>query len=168
MLHFFKESSGATLHPTAIQVSSYDQLVASAITWQNAKDKSTYLRIKVVNFGNQAVDLNISVVELATGVKKSGSKQTVLTSSSPLDENSFQQPEKVGARRTESVGSACSGLYITDNCVCVCMHACRWRQCRAQWRTRGSRWALPWGRTPSPRLTCCWSRASMTACKTVN
>ncbi|ONM26276.1 Alpha-L-arabinofuranosidase 1 [Zea mays] len=95
MLHFFKESSGATLHPTAIQVSSYDQLVASAITWQNAKDKSTYLRIKVVNFGNQAVDLNISVVELATGVKKSGSKQTVLTSSSPLDENSFQQPEKV-------------------------------------------------------------------------
>jgi hypothetical protein len=122
------------------------------------------IHLQVVNFGNQGVDLNISVAELATGVKKSGSKQTVLMSSSPLDENSFQQPEKVGARRTESVGSAYSGLYITDSCVC----ACRWRQCRAQWRTRGSRWALPWGRTPSPHLTCCWSRASMTACKTVN
>jgi hypothetical protein len=81
------------------------------------------IHLQVVNFGNQAVDLNISVAELATGVKKSGSKQTVLTSSSPLDENSFQQPEKVGARRTESVGSACSGLYITDSCVCVCVHA---------------------------------------------
>jgi len=95
MLHFFKESSGATLHPTAIQISNYDQLLASAITWQNAKDRSTYLRIKVVNFGNQAVDLNISIAELPTGIKKSGSKQMVLTSSSPLDENSFQQPEKV-------------------------------------------------------------------------
>jgi alpha-N-arabinofuranosidase len=49
MLHFFKESSGATLHPTAIQISNYDQLLASAITWQNAKDRSTYLRIKVID-----------------------------------------------------------------------------------------------------------------------
>ncbi|CAN6220003.1 unnamed protein product [Urochloa humidicola] len=95
MLHFFKDSSGAALHPTTIQISNYDQLVASAITWQNAKGKSTYLKIKVVNFGNRAVDLNMSVAGLANGIKKSGSKQTVLTSSSPLDENSFQQPEKV-------------------------------------------------------------------------
>ncbi|CAL5071068.1 unnamed protein product [Urochloa decumbens] len=95
MLHFFKDSSGAALHPTTIQISNYDQLVASAITWQNAKDKSTYLRVKVVNFGNRAVDLNISVSGLANGIKNSGSKQMVLTSSSPLDENSFQQPEKV-------------------------------------------------------------------------
>lgn len=58
--------------------------------------------MQVVNFGNQAVNLNISVTELGTGIKKSGSKQMVLTSSSPVDENSFQQPEKVSAR-TESV-----------------------------------------------------------------
>ena len=133
MLHFFKDSSGAALQPTNIEISDYDQLVASAITLQNAKDKSTYLRIKVitivqflcfnnqksskyeikekqewartlaieillqvVNFGNRAVDLNISVVGLANGIKMSGSKQTVLTSSNPLDENSFEQPEKVG------------------------------------------------------------------------
>jgi len=95
MLHFFKDSSGAALHPTNIEISDYDQLVASAITLQNAKDKSTCLRIKVVNFGNRAVDLNISVVGLANTIKLSGSKQTVLTSSSPLDENSFEQPEKV-------------------------------------------------------------------------
>ncbi|KAK3126073.1 hypothetical protein QOZ80_7BG0613510 [Eleusine coracana subsp. coracana] len=95
MLHFFKDSSGATLHSTTIQISNYDQLVASAITWQNAEDKSTYLKIKVVNFGDKAVDLNVSVVGLADGIKSSGSKKTVLTSSGPLDENSFQQPEKV-------------------------------------------------------------------------
>ncbi|XP_062187473.1 alpha-L-arabinofuranosidase 1-like [Phragmites australis] len=95
MLHFFKDSSGATLHPTTIQISNYDQLVASAITWQNTKDKSTYLKIKVVNFGSGAVDLNISVAGLANGIKNSGSTTTVLTSSGPLDENSFQQPEKV-------------------------------------------------------------------------
>lgn len=59
--------------------------------------------LQVVNFGNSAVDLSISVAGLANGIKKYGSRQTVLTSSSPLDENSFQQPEKVG-RFTESIG----------------------------------------------------------------
>ncbi|GJN33474.1 hypothetical protein PR202_gb22079 [Eleusine coracana subsp. coracana] len=51
--------------------------------------------LQVVNFGGKAVDLNVSVVGLVGGIKKSGSKKTVLTSSGPLDENSFQQPEKV-------------------------------------------------------------------------
>uniref|UniRef100_A0A0A9EJQ6 Alpha-L-arabinofuranosidase C-terminal domain-containing protein n=1 Tax=Arundo donax TaxID=35708 RepID=A0A0A9EJQ6_ARUDO len=94
MLHFFKDSSGSTLHPTTIQMSNNDKLVASAITWQNTKDKSTYLKIKVVNFGGRTVDLNISVAGLANSINDSGSK-TVLTSSGPLDENSFQQPGKV-------------------------------------------------------------------------
>ncbi|XP_047066848.1 alpha-L-arabinofuranosidase 1-like [Lolium rigidum] len=95
MLHFFKDSSGANFHPTAMQISNYDQMVASAITWQNPKDKSTYLKIKVVNFGNKGVDLNITITGLGSAIKSSGSKKTVLTSSAPLDENSFQQPEKV-------------------------------------------------------------------------
>ncbi|KAM0848523.1 hypothetical protein ACQ4PT_054329 [Festuca glaucescens] len=95
MLHFFKDSSGATFHPTAMQISNYDQMVASAITWQNPEDKSTYLKIKVVNFGSKGVDLNITVAGLGSSIKSSGSKKTVLTSAAPLDENSFQQPEKV-------------------------------------------------------------------------
>ncbi|VAH26217.1 unnamed protein product [Triticum turgidum subsp. durum] len=95
MLHFFKDSSGATFHPTAMQVSNYDQMVASAITWQSPKDKSTYLKIKVVNFGSKAMDLNITVTGLESGIKSSGSKKTVLTSAAALDENSFEQPEKV-------------------------------------------------------------------------
>ncbi|KAI5005635.1 hypothetical protein ZWY2020_032878 [Hordeum vulgare] len=49
----------------------------------------------VVNFGSKAVDLNITVTGLGSGIKSSGSKKTVLTSATPLDENSFQQPEKV-------------------------------------------------------------------------
>ncbi|XP_006658156.1 alpha-L-arabinofuranosidase 1-like [Oryza brachyantha] len=95
MLHFFKDSSGGMLHPSNVQISSYNQLVASAITWQSSKDKSTYLKIKVVNFGNKAVNLSISVSGMEEGIKSSGSKKTVLTSSGPLDENSFQQPQKV-------------------------------------------------------------------------
>lgn len=137
MLHFFKDSCGATFHPSNIQISSYNQLVASAITWQNSKDKSTYLKIKVrtllscslfqrewamhwfslemtkwaqsetffflqlVNFGNQAVNLSISVSGLDEGIKSSGSKKTVLTSSGPLDENSFQEPQKVSTLHTD-------------------------------------------------------------------
>jgi alpha-N-arabinofuranosidase len=101
MLHFFKDSCGATFHPSNIQISSYNQLVASAITWQNSKDKSTYLKIKLVNFGNQAVNLSISVSGLDEGIKSSGSKKTVLTSSGPLDENSFQQPQKVSTLHTD-------------------------------------------------------------------
>ncbi|KAG8096192.1 hypothetical protein GUJ93_ZPchr0013g34598 [Zizania palustris] len=45
MLHFFKDSSGATLHPSTIQ--NYDQVAASAITWENSNDGNTYLKIKV-------------------------------------------------------------------------------------------------------------------------
>jgi alpha-L-arabinofuranosidase len=51
----------------------------------------------VVNFGGRVVDLNISVAVagLANGIDNSESKKTVLTSSAPLDENSFWQPQKV-------------------------------------------------------------------------
>ncbi|KAF0909703.1 hypothetical protein E2562_000040 [Oryza meyeriana var. granulata] len=95
MLHFFKDSSGATLHPLTIQVSNYDQLAASALTWQNSNDGNTYLKIKVVNFGNKAVTLNVSVAGLENSIQTFGSIKTVLTSGWLRDENSFQQPDKV-------------------------------------------------------------------------
>lgn len=120
MLHFFKDSSGATFHPTTMQISNYDQMVASAITWQSPKDKSTYLKIKVVNFGSKAVDLNITVTGLGSGIKSSGSKKTVLTSAAPLDENSFQQPEKVApvsspvADAKEQMGVSVSPYSLTS------------------------------------------------------
>ena len=95
MLHFFKESSGAALHPSTIHVSNYNQLVASAITWQNSKDGNTYLKIKVLNFGNKAIDLSISITGLENEIQTFGSVKTVLTSGSLRDENSFQQPDKV-------------------------------------------------------------------------
>jgi len=49
MLHFFKDSSGAALHPSTIQLPNYDQLVTSAITWKNPHDGNTYLKIKVIS-----------------------------------------------------------------------------------------------------------------------
>ncbi|CAD6203393.1 unnamed protein product [Miscanthus lutarioriparius] len=95
MLHFFKDSSGTALHPSTIQLPNYDQLVTSAITWNNPHDENTYLKIKVVNFGSQAVNLNISVTGLETDIQTFGSIKTVLTSGWLRDENSFQQPDKV-------------------------------------------------------------------------
>ncbi|KAL6645680.1 hypothetical protein ACP70R_017288 [Stipagrostis hirtigluma subsp. patula] len=95
MLHFFKDSSGATLHPSTIQVSNYDQLVTSAITWKNSQDGNIYLKIKVVNFGNKPVNLNISVTGLENDIQTFGSIKTVLTSGWLRDENSFQNPDKV-------------------------------------------------------------------------
>ncbi|KAL5678745.1 hypothetical protein ACJX0J_014876, partial [Zea mays] len=74
MLHFFKDSSGATLHPSTIQLPNYDQLV--------------------VNFGRKDVSLNIYVTGLETDIQTFGSIKTVLMSGWLRDENSFQQPDK--------------------------------------------------------------------------
>ncbi|KAL5994835.1 aspartate-semialdehyde dehydrogenase-like protein [Asimina triloba] len=50
----------------------------------------------VVNFGSNAIHLNISVNGLASNsISSSGSSKTVLTSANVMDENSFQQPQKV-------------------------------------------------------------------------
>jgi hypothetical protein len=53
------------------------------------------LLLQVVNFGNKAVSLNISVSGLETDIQTFGSVKTVLTSGWLRDENSFQQPDKV-------------------------------------------------------------------------
>ncbi|EHA8590815.1 alpha-L-arabinofuranosidase 1 [Cocos nucifera] len=119
--HFFKESSGATLHPTTIQANASNSLVASAITWQSSVDNSDYLKIKfvnfgtdimngkvpnqnffvqIVNFGNDIVNLKISVAGLQNAVNSVGSTMTVLTSSNLKDENSFEEPNKVVPIRT--------------------------------------------------------------------
>ncbi|KAK6244306.1 hypothetical protein QUC31_010715 [Theobroma cacao] len=94
--HFFIESSGATLLNATLQTNSSMSLVASAITWQTSKDDQTYIRIKVVNFGSNSVNLKISVSGLdPNSVKLSGTKMTVLTSTNLMDENSFKEPTKV-------------------------------------------------------------------------
>nr|CAD1817330.1 unnamed protein product [Ananas comosus var. bracteatus] len=95
MQQFFKESSGATLNPTTIQANFSGWLVASAVTWQSSEDNNSYLKIKIVNFGNDTVNLKISVSGLQQSVNSLGSSQTVLTSSNVMDENSFDHPNKV-------------------------------------------------------------------------
>ncbi|KAK7286634.1 hypothetical protein RJT34_21773 [Clitoria ternatea] len=93
---FFAKSSGATLLNTSLQATSSNSLVASAITWQDSADKKNYIRIKVVNFGVNTVNLQISFNGLElNSLKLSGSSKTVLTSSNVMDENSFSQPKKV-------------------------------------------------------------------------
>ncbi|XP_041025865.1 alpha-L-arabinofuranosidase 1-like isoform X2 [Juglans microcarpa x Juglans regia] len=96
--HFFRESSSATvLHSTLQTNTSTYQLIASAIMWENLGDNKSYLRIKIVNFGNDTVNLKISVdgLEPNSTIQLSGSTKTVLTSSNLMDENSFNEPTKV-------------------------------------------------------------------------
>ncbi|MBA0642853.1 hypothetical protein Goklo_027190, partial [Gossypium klotzschianum] len=98
---FFTESSGATLLNATLQKDSSNSLVASAITWKNSEDGQTYIRIKVVNFGNNSVNLQISVDGLdPNSVKLSGSTKTTLTSANLMDENSFKEPKKVAPNQT--------------------------------------------------------------------
>ncbi|CAH2074078.1 unnamed protein product [Thlaspi arvense] len=88
--HFFTESSGATLlNSTLNGITSH--LEASAISFQT--NGSDYIQIKAVNFGNKSVSLKVSVTGLDT--KLSGSKKTVLTSASVMDENSFSNPDMI-------------------------------------------------------------------------
>ncbi|KAM0953955.1 putative non-reducing end alpha-L-arabinofuranosidase [Dioscorea sansibarensis] len=94
MQHFFKESSGAILHPTMLKTSS-SNLIASAITWQSTEDTGSYLKIKIVNFGSDNVNLKITVSGLQNVVNSSASTTTVLTSKNLMDENSFKEPNKV-------------------------------------------------------------------------
>ncbi|XP_059462353.1 alpha-L-arabinofuranosidase 1-like isoform X1 [Corylus avellana] len=92
---FFAESSAANVLNTKLQTNA-SSLVASAITWKSSNDSKNYLRIKVVNFGSDNVNLNIRVDGLGTNsIQLSGSTKTVLTSGNMADENSFKAPNKV-------------------------------------------------------------------------
>ncbi|KAL2501998.1 Alpha-L-arabinofuranosidase 1 [Forsythia ovata] len=96
MQHFFRESNGAILHNSTLQANLSNSLIASAISWPNAKDNKNYLRIKVVNFGSNRVTLKISIDGLEKNkIQKTGSAKTILTSSNVTDENTFNGPKKV-------------------------------------------------------------------------
>ncbi|KAI5001636.1 hypothetical protein ZWY2020_026286 [Hordeum vulgare] len=104
MQTFFRESSGALIHPITINSSYSQQLAASAITWQDSK--ISFLRVKIVNFGPVAVNLTISVSGLEASVNSARSVVTVLTSSNPFDGNSFSQPKKVAPVMSELPNAA--------------------------------------------------------------
>ncbi|GER25980.1 alpha-L-arabinofuranosidase [Striga asiatica] len=96
MQHFFKESNNAILLDSSLQSSSSNPLIASAISWKNTENNKNYLRIKVVNFGSNGVRLSFSVQGLDNNlIDAKGSTITTLTSSNVMDENSFDQPQKV-------------------------------------------------------------------------
>ncbi|KAM3273913.1 hypothetical protein ACQJBY_043222 [Aegilops geniculata] len=93
MQKFFRESSGATIHPITISSSYSDSLAASAITWHD--DENSFLRVKIVNFGPDAVSLTFSATGLQGSINALRSTATVLTSGSVMDENSFANPNRV-------------------------------------------------------------------------
>ncbi|XP_052136084.1 alpha-L-arabinofuranosidase 1-like [Oryza glaberrima] len=99
MQTYFRESSGSVIHPITIGSSYSDSLAASAITWKDTHD--IFLRIKIINFGPNAVNLTISSRGLQAGVNTAKSTVTVLTSDNLLDENSFAEPNKVVPVKSE-------------------------------------------------------------------
>ncbi|KAK7290735.1 hypothetical protein RIF29_05366 [Crotalaria pallida] len=96
---FFSESSGATLLNSSLQTPP-SSLLASAIRWQSV-DKRNYIRIKVVNFGTNTVNLKISLDGLDPNTVHQTDK-SVLTSANVMDENSFSQLKKVVPIQTSS------------------------------------------------------------------
>ncbi|KAK6942091.1 Alpha-L-arabinofuranosidase, C-terminal [Dillenia turbinata] len=91
---FFTESSGAALLNTTTDNPS--SIAASAIAWKDSENNNEYLRIKVVNFGVDTVNMTISIKGLQkNSIKLFGSTKTVLTSTNLKDENSFREPKKV-------------------------------------------------------------------------
>ncbi|KAI3984270.1 hypothetical protein MKX01_011224 [Papaver californicum] len=95
MQQFFAESSGATLLNHVLQSNLSSSLVASTIKWKSSEDNSNYIRIKIVNFGGDAVNLKISLDGLTNSKDFTGSTKTILTSKNLMDENSFTEPNKI-------------------------------------------------------------------------
>ncbi|CAL9024577.1 unnamed protein product [Prunus brigantina] len=92
----FNESSGATIFNATLQTNLSTSLLASAISWKNSENENSYLRIKIVNFGTNIVNLKIVVDGLEpNSINLSESTKTVLTSTNLMDENSFNEPKKV-------------------------------------------------------------------------
>nr|XP_043636018.1 alpha-L-arabinofuranosidase 1-like [Erigeron canadensis] len=96
MQQFFSMSNGATLLDSTLQTNSSNSLMASAIWFQNPVDKNNYLRVKVVNYGSNKVNLKITFEGSDSHlIDYSKSSKTVLSSTNVMDENSFQTPTKV-------------------------------------------------------------------------
>ncbi|KAF8707194.1 hypothetical protein HU200_030441 [Digitaria exilis] len=110
MQTLFRESSGAMIHPITISSGYSGSLAASAITWQDSD--TSYLRVKVVNFGSDAVSLTISTSGLEASVNALGSTTTVLTSANVMDENSFSNPTKVAPVKSE-LSNAAEQMQVT-------------------------------------------------------
>ena len=56
------------------------------------------LSAQIVNFGPGAQNVSVSLLSVAGDAFNSAGRVTTITSDDPLDENSFQTPEKVSAK----------------------------------------------------------------------
>ncbi|XP_004489629.1 alpha-L-arabinofuranosidase 1-like isoform X2 [Cicer arietinum] len=99
VLSLFKESSGATFLNSTLQTNS-PTLAASAISWKDSINGKSILRIKVANMESQTVNIVIFIEGLESSVHLSWPRKTVLTSSNPMDENSFSNPNMVVPRES--------------------------------------------------------------------
>lgn len=117
LIKLFKESSGATFLNSTLETNS-PTLAASAISWKSSVDGKSVLRIKVANLDKKAVSIGISIEGLESNVVLSKATKTVLTSSNPMDENSFSEPKKVVPKESQ-LQNAGNVLHIEPFSVTV-------------------------------------------------
>ncbi|GJM88103.1 hypothetical protein PR202_ga04129 [Eleusine coracana subsp. coracana] len=112
MQTFFRESSGAMIHPITISSNYSGSLAGSAITWQDSENN--FLRVKASKNSciQDPVSLAISTSGLQASVNALGSTATVMTSSNVMDENSFSNPNKVVPVKSE-LSNAASEMQVT-------------------------------------------------------
>lgn len=120
MQHFFKESNGATLLNSTLQANSSSSLEASAIVYQDTEDNKNYLRVKVVNFGSNTVNLKILIDGLDPNLLDTSGSKTVLSSTNVRDENSFANPEKVTPVKSllETAGKNMDVVLLPHSLTC--------------------------------------------------
>ncbi|KAJ8449143.1 hypothetical protein Cgig2_004198 [Carnegiea gigantea] len=112
---FFKESSGALLLKSHLKTqtrtrSKTPHVHASAISWLDHQEKKNCITIKVVNYQNTTIELNMSF----KGVDLKSihlTKQTILTTDDCQDENTFENPTKV-VPQTSSIKAKVEGKEI--------------------------------------------------------
>uniref|UniRef100_A0A7N0VEA3 non-reducing end alpha-L-arabinofuranosidase n=1 Tax=Kalanchoe fedtschenkoi TaxID=63787 RepID=A0A7N0VEA3_KALFE len=92
MQQFFIQSNGATLLNSTLETTA-PNLIASAITWNDSK--SEFLRVKVVNFDNNAVNLTIVLEGTNSSVQWQVTAKTEMTSANVMDENSLDNPSMI-------------------------------------------------------------------------
>uniref|UniRef100_A0A7N0VE47 non-reducing end alpha-L-arabinofuranosidase n=1 Tax=Kalanchoe fedtschenkoi TaxID=63787 RepID=A0A7N0VE47_KALFE len=92
MQQFFIQSNGATLLNSTLETTA-PSLIASAVTWNDSK--SEFLRVKVVNFDSNAVNLTIVFEGTNSSKQWQVTTRTELTSASVMDENSLDNPTMI-------------------------------------------------------------------------
>jgi len=96
------------------------------------------MTLQVANLDKKAVSIGISIEGVESGLNISKATKTVLTSSNPMDENSFSEPNKVPIHIVNF--RSLFKLVMLSTCLSECLLLCEQYMCNDVFCTR--RWCL--------------------------